>query len=206
MKRKFAILLVLVLALSACAFSLAACDEEPEEVDRFALYGIDRLITEYEYSYVRIDEWNEGEEAWQDMMPRYDLEDLYYIQHYVGDDPYALEMRSFIETVGGQIRVGMEETDFSGELGEIPSALVPESSGRASLKLNPLTEQSEMMANISNPISLEHNGPSTVNPTLDAVWLKIWFSNIEIEGRMCRFRIWYAADCDCTIRGDSIVK
>ena len=141
MKKKFAILLVLVLALSACAFSLAACDKEPEEVDRFALYGIDRLITEYEYSYVRIDEWNEGEEAWQDMMPRYDLEDLYYIQHYVGDDPYALEMRSFIETVGGQIRVGMEETDFSGELGEMPSDLMPLGDGEAYLELQPATEQ-----------------------------------------------------------------
>lgn len=205
MKKKFAILLVLVLALSACVFSLAACDEAPEEVDRFALYGIDRLVTEYEYYYTDIEWWNEEYNGWYDVASFDALKTLYDIQHYIGDNPYVLEMQEFIKTVGGQIRVGMEETDFSGELGEIPSELVPESSGRASLKLSPSTEQSEMMVNIFDTFDLEHNGPSTVNPTLDAVWLKIWFSNIEIEGRMCRFRIWYAADCDCTIRGDSIV-
>lgn len=205
MKKKFAILLVLVLVLSVCVFSLAACDEEPEEVDRFALYGIDRLVTEYEYYYTDIEWWNEEYNGWYDVASFDALKTLYDIRHYIGDNPYVLEMQEFIKTVGGQIRVGMEETDFSGELGEIPSELVPESSGRASLKLSPSTEQSEMMVNIFDTFDLEHNGPSTVNPTLDAVWLKIWFSNIEIEGRMCRFRIWYAADCDCTIRGDSIV-
>lgn len=196
MKRKFAILLVLVLALSACAFSLAACDEEPEEVDRFALYGIDRLITEYEYSYVRIDEWNEGEEAWQDMMPRYDLEDLYYIQHYVGDDPYALEMRSFIETVGGQIRVGMEETDFSGELGEMPSDLMPLGDGEAYLELQPATEQESEIPFGYVMIYIYHNITPQNHPTLDIISLTLWHRK-EIDGRMCRFEIVYCAECDC---------
>ena len=196
MKRKFAILLVLVLALSACVFSLAACDEEPEEVDRFALYGIDRLIAEYEYSYVRIDEWNEGEEAWQDMMPRYDLEDLYYIQHYVGDDPYALEMRSFIETVGGQIRVGMEETDFSGKPGTMPSELIPEGGGRAELRLYPTAEQEEEMPFQYSGIDIYHILPPQYDPTWDMINLTLWHRK-EIDGKMCRFEIVYYAECDC---------
>ena len=196
MKKKFAILLVLLLVLSVCAFSLAACDEEPEEVDRFALYGIDRLIAEYEYSYVRIDEWDEGEEAWQDMMPRYDLEDLDYIRHYVGDDPYALEMRAFIETVGGQIRVGMEETDFSGRLGAISSELVILGDGEAYLELHPTAEQENEIPFGYKAIYIYHNITPQNHPTLDIISLTLWHRK-EIDGKICRFELVYCAECDC---------
>ena len=196
MKRKFAILLVLVLALSACAFSLAACDEEPEEVDRFALYGIDRLITEYEYYYTDIEWWNEEYNGWYDVASFDALKTLYDIQHYIGDNPYVLEMQEFIKTVGGQIRVGMEETDFSGELGEMPSDLMPLGDGEAYLELQPATEQESEIPFGYEMIYIYHNITPQNHPTLDIISLTLWHRK-EIDGRMCRFEIVYCAECDC---------
>lgn len=196
MKKKFAILLVLVLILSACAFSLAACDEEPEEVDRFELYGIDRLIAEYEYSYTNIEWWNEEYNGWYDVASFDALKTLYDIQHYVGDNTYVLEMQEFIKTVGGQIRVGMEETDFSGRLEEMPSELVTLGDGEAYLELHPTTEQESEIPFGYEMIYIYHNITPQNHPTLDIISLTLWHRK-EIDGKMCRFEIVYCAECDC---------
>lgn len=97
MKRKFAILLVLVLALSACAFSLAACDEEGKtnEISDFERFNGWRYLTEYTYSYTSLFEWDEEYEKWDAMYIRWDDEsgtdDLrgydYLINYNDGDFP-----------------------------------------------------------------------------------------------------------------------
>lgn len=50
MKKKFALLLVLLFIISACVFSLAACDKEPDDFEKYELY---RYLTDYRFVALR---------------------------------------------------------------------------------------------------------------------------------------------------------
>ena len=51
MKKKFALLLVSVLIISACVFSLAACDKEPDDFEKYELY---RYLTDYRFVSITV--------------------------------------------------------------------------------------------------------------------------------------------------------
>ena len=139
MKRKFAILLVLVLALSACSFSLAACDEEGKtnEISDFERFNGWRYLTEYTYSYTSLFEWDEEHEKWDAMYTWWDEDSMYestddlkgydYLINYNdGDFPNEkwnalfLQGKSWMKSFGETLTLSREELEFSGTLGSMP--------------------------------------------------------------------------------------
>lgn len=132
MKRKFAILLVLVLVLSVCAFSLAACDKEPDDFEKYELY---KYLTDYQFVSITAYE-KDGEtykESWD--YNSYLQEDGFKTSYdnIVGyrDGDYGgiynemlLKARAALLQLGETITVRRNETEFSGTLGKTASELI----------------------------------------------------------------------------------
>ena len=87
MKKRFALLLVSVLIISACAFSLVACDKEEEE-DLFEKYDMVRFTATYDYLRANIDIWDEDRGMYRDLPYPYEqlVTDGDYILHYKDGD------------------------------------------------------------------------------------------------------------------------
>lgn len=132
MKRKFAILLVLVLVLSVCAFSLAACDKEPDDFEKYELY---KYLTDYQF--VSITVYEKDGETYKDSgnYNSYLQEDGFKTSYdnIVGyrDGDYGgiynemlLKARAALLQLGETITVRRNETEFSGTLGKTASELI----------------------------------------------------------------------------------
>lgn len=132
MKRKFAILLVLVLVLSVCAFSLAACDKEPDDFEKYELY---KYLTDYQF--VSITVYEKDGETYKDSgnYNSYLQEDGFKTSYdnIVGyrDGDYGgiynemlLKARAVLLQLGETITVRRNETEFSGTLGKTASELI----------------------------------------------------------------------------------
>lgn len=132
MKKKFAILLVLVLALSVCAFSLAACDEEPDDFEKYELY---KYLTDYQF--VSITAYEKDGETYKDysrcntflqekgFKTSYDNIVGYRDGDYGGTyNEMLLKARAVLLQLGETITVRRNETEFSGTLGKTASELI----------------------------------------------------------------------------------
>ena len=132
MKKKFAILLVLVLTLSACVFSLAACDEEPDDFEKYELY---KYLTDYQFVSITVYE-KDGEtykESWDynsylqedGFKTSYDNIVGYRDGDYGGTyNEMLLKARAVLLQLGETITVRRNETEFSGTLGKTASELI----------------------------------------------------------------------------------
>lgn len=132
MKRKFAILLVLVLALSACAFSLAACDKEPDDFEKYELY---KYLTDYQF--ISITAYEKDGETYKEysrcntflqekgFKTSYDNIVGYRDGDYGGTyNEMLLKARAALLQLGETITVRRNETEFSGTLGKTASELI----------------------------------------------------------------------------------
>ena len=120
MKKKFALLLVLLFIISACAFSLAACDKEPDDFEKYELYyekdgetyknsgdyNASLQSHGYKSSYDNIVDYRDGDNG----------EGIY--------NEMLLQARDALLQLGEIITVRRNETEFSGTLGKTVSELV----------------------------------------------------------------------------------
>ena len=133
MKKKFALLLVSVLIISACVFSLAACDKEPDDFEKYELY---RYLTDYRFVSITVYE-KDGETYKNSGDYNASLQSHGYKSSYDnivdyrdgdnGDGIYnemLLQARDALLQLGEIITIRRSETEFSGTLGKTVSELV----------------------------------------------------------------------------------
>ena len=133
MKKKFALLLVSVLIISACVFSLAACDKEPDDFEKYELY---RYLTDYQFVSIAVYE-KDGETYKNSGDYNASLQSHGYKSSYDnivdyrdgdnGDGIYnemLLQARDALLQLGEIITIKRSETEFSGTLGKTVSELV----------------------------------------------------------------------------------
>lgn len=133
MKKKFALLLVSVLIVSACVFSLAACDKEPDDFEKYELY---RYLTDYRFVSITVYEKdgetykNSGDYNASLQSHGYKVSYDNIVDYRDGDNGYGiynemlLQARDALLQLGEIITVRRNETEFSGTLGKTVSELV----------------------------------------------------------------------------------
>lgn len=133
MKKKFALLLVSVLIISACVFSLAACDKEPDNFEKYELY---RYLTDYRFVSITVYEKdgetykNSGDYNASLQSHGYKVSYDNIVDYRDGDNGYGiynemlLQARDALLQLGEIITVRRNETEFSGTLGKTVSELV----------------------------------------------------------------------------------
>ena len=133
MKKKFALLLVLLFIISACVFSLAACDKEPDDFEKYELY---RYLTDYRF--VSITDYEKDGETYKNSgdynasLQSHGYKSSYdnivdYRDGDNGDGIYnemLLQARDALLQLGEIITIRRSETEFSGTLGKTVSELV----------------------------------------------------------------------------------
>ena len=207
MKKKFALLLVSVLIVSACVFSLAACDKEEEE-DLFEKYDMVRFTTTYDYLRANIDIWDEERGRYIDLQYPYEqlVTDGDYILNYKDGDKGSdrlngalLAARYALEQIGPTMTVQRYETNFSGTLGTIASDMIADEPyyGHVILKLKP-TEQQKI--EFSDPdVTLKRN-EFELNQYKNNITVKLIFSDITYYDWNYRIGLWFSAESRPAIR------
>ena len=201
MKKKFAILLVLVLALSACAFSLAACDEE-EQVDEFERYNMAKYLETYTYKRVQVEQKLNG--TFRNFPDQYfisdQINDWNFMMSY-SDTPanmfneIYLVLQDCLKKIGRTITIERERTIFSGTIGEFPSAMISHQTiDHMELKLD-LTEAGEVDIpfDVKDEITVEWYAKEINDQPVyshdEMVCTVIYTNPVEIEGEIYRFCI-----------------
>ena len=201
MKKKFVILLVLVLVLSVCAFSLAACDEE-EQVDEFERYNMAKYLETYTYKRVQVEQKLNG--TFSNFSRQWLIEDKVsdwnFIMSY-SDTPanmfneIYLVLQDCLEKIGRTITVERERTIFSGSMGEFPSVMVSHQAiDHMGLKLD-LTEAGEVDIpfDADDEITVEWYAKEINDQPVyshdEMVCTVIYTNPVEIEGEIYRFCI-----------------
>ena len=200
MKKKFALLLVSVLIISACAFSLAACDKEP--VDEFEQYNMAKYLTTYTYKRVQVEQKINGRfqdcsdqhfiseqiNDWDFMMSYTDTPDRICNQIY-------LALQDCLEKIGRTITIERERTIFSGSIGEFPSEMISHQTiGHMGLKLDTTAQvATDIPFDAEEEIMVEWYGRKISDqPVYDhdeAVCTIIYTDPVEIDAEIYRFCI-----------------
>ena len=201
MKKKFALLLVSVLIVSACVFSLAACDEE-EQVDEFERYKMAQYLETYTYKRVQVEQKLNG--TFRNSPDQYlisdQINDWNFMMSY-SDTPanmfneIYLVLQDCLEKIGRTITIERERTIFSGSMGEFSSEMISHQTiGHMGLKLDttavvatdiPFDAEEEIMVEwygrkISDQPVYDHD---------EAVCTIIYTDPVEIDGEIYRFCI-----------------
>lgn len=133
MKKKFALLLVSVLIISACVFSLVACDKEPDDFEKYELY---RYLTDYRFVSITVYEKdgetykNSGDYNASLQSHGYKVSYDNIVDYRDGDNGYGiynemlLQARDALLQLGEIITARRNETEFSGTLGKTVSEMV----------------------------------------------------------------------------------
>ena len=174
MMKKIAIMLVLILTVTVCVFSLAGCDEEendPEqkEFSKFELYHGERYLKEYTYDYTQLYEYDEKYEKyrrvdtnWDDVytVNTDDLRGYDYLRYYKDGQYYKsdawnaifLKGKEYIRAIGETITISMTDMTFDGTLGVIPIEFYDMTVGVANLKfaLGDEEEENLFIVNLGN--------------------------------------------------------
>lgn len=200
MKKKFALLLVSVLIISACVFSLVACDKEP--VDEFEQYNMAKYLTTYTYKRVQVEQKLNG--TFRNFLDQYlisdQINDWNFMMSY-SDTPanmfneIYLVLQNCLEKIGRKITIERERTIFSGSMGEFSSEMISHQTiGHMGLKLD-LTEAGEVDIpfDADDEITVEWYGRKISDqPVYDhdeAVCTIIYTDPVEIDGEIYRFCI-----------------
>lgn len=157
MKKKFALLLVSVLIISACVFSLVACDnaDKTEEISDFEHYHGEVYLSTYHLNgIVDVQEWYEDREMWfsitaDEMMWLFDQDIWNYRDDGSGKflNAMAVAAKDFARQIGRSITVTMDETTF-GEgigIGAVRSEFSIDSVNGGNVKLYPTDEQKALV-------------------------------------------------------------
>ena len=218
MKKKFALLLVSVLIISACVFSLVACDnaDKTEEISDFERFNGWRYLTEYTYSYTSLFEWDEEYEKWDAMYIRWDDEsgtdDLrgydYLINYNDGDFPNEkwnalfLQGKSWMKSFGETVTLSREELGFSGTLGSMPIKSM-EFIGfmNVDIELSPSEEQMAEADLYYYSFEAKYFAGTSHEQVPPVVQLVFVTRSVEIDGQLYSAQFEYSAPAN-TIRED----
>ena len=214
MMKKIAIMLVLILTVTVCVFSLAGCDEEendPEqkEFTKFELYHGDRYLKEYTYSYIQLyvyDEeyetyrgvttwWDEGSNhASTDDLRGYDYLLNYRNGKYDNEEWNAifLKGKEYIKAIGETVTINMNDITVDGTLGTVPSYFRDTmSTGHVEFRFD-LPDEEESKLFISNvSIEVYYHAPS--EKSKGSFVLDFWSKSTEIAGKKYQMNFFYQA-------------
>lgn len=199
MKKKIFVAMLTALMLCACVISFVACGKEgEEEISDFERYRTDKFIETYTYLRTETEEWRDT--YWKDEITDPILEDLYEIKNYKGPNKRIYAVQEFIELLGDKIVVSLNETNFTGTLGKMPSELIPYYSFISYLKLNP-DETQKANITFDTPLYMQYHNPTQMHPLQNNVQIYIFFEE-EIDGTPYRFKLVY--DGYCTALADEL--
>lgn len=192
MKKKIFVAMLTALMLCACVISFVACGKEgEEEISDFERYRTDKFIETYSYLRTETEEWRDT--YWKDEITDPILEDLYEIKNYKGPNKRIYAVQEFIELLGDKIVVSLNETNFTGTLGKMPSELIPYYSFISYLKLNP-DETQKANITFDTPLYMQYHNPTQMHPLQNNVQIYIFFEE-EIDGTPYRFKLVYDGYC-----------
>ena len=221
MKKKFALLLVSVLIVSACVFSLAACGnaDKTEEISDFERFNGWRFLTEYTYSYTSLFEWDEEYETWRGLVTWWDDESMtasvddlrgydYLINYDDGDFPNKmwnaifLQGKSWMKSFGETITLSREAIEFSGTLGSIPIKSM-EFTGfmNSDIELSPSEEQMAEADLYYYSFETKYFAGTSHEQVPPVVQLVFVTRSVEIDGQLYSAQFEYSAPAN-TIRED----
>ena len=180
------------LMLCACLISFVACGKQgEEEISDFERYRTDKFIETYSYLRTETEEWRDT--YWKDEITDPILEDLYEIKNYKGPNKRIYAVQEFIKLLGDKIVVSLNETNFTGTLGKMPSELIPYYSFISYLKLNP-DETQKASITFDTPLYMQYHNPTQMHPLQNNVQIYVYFEE-EIDGRRYRFKLVYDGYC-----------
>ncbi|MFR5833865.1 MAG: hypothetical protein ACLUE6_08055 [Acutalibacteraceae bacterium] len=192
MKKKIFVAMLTALMLCACVISFVACGKEgEEEISDFERYRTDKFIETYTYLRTETEEWRDT--YWKDEITDPILEDLYEIKNYKGPNKRIYAVQEFIELLGDKIVVSLNETNFTGTLGKMPSELIPYYSFISYLKLNP-DETQKANITFNTPLYMQYHNPTQTHPLQNNVQIYVYFEE-EIDSRRYRFKLVYDGYC-----------
>lgn len=194
MKKKIFVAMLTALMLCACVISFVACGKEgEEEISDFERYRTDKFIETYSYLRTETDIWNEVWEHWDDEAIDPILENLCEIKNYKGENKRIYAVQEFIKLLGDKIVVSLNETNFTGTLGKMPSELIPYYSFISYLKLNP-DETQKASITFDTPLYMQYHNPTQMHPLQNNVQIYIFFEE-EVNGTLYRFKLVYDGYC-----------
>ena len=192
MKKKIFVAMLTALMLCACVISFVACGKEgEEEISDFERYRTDKFIETYSYLRTETEEWRDT--YWKDEITDPILEDLYEIKNYKGPNKRIYAVQEFIKLLGDKIVVSLNETNFTGTLGKMPSELIPYYSFISYLKLNP-DEKQKASITFDTPLYMQYHNPTQMHPLQNNVQIYIFFEE-EVNGTLYRFKLVYDGYC-----------
>lgn len=199
MKKKIFVAMLTALMLCACLISFVACGKQgEEEISDFERYRTDKFIETYTYLRTETEEWRDT--YWKDEITDPILEDLYEIKNYKGPNKRIYAVQEFIELLGDKIVVSLNETNFTGTLGKMPSELITDDFFISYLKLNP-DEAQKASITFDTPLYMQYHNPTQMHPLRNKVQIYIFFEE-EIDGTPYRFKLVY--DGYCTALADEL--
>lgn len=192
MKKKIFVAMLTALMLCACVISFVACGKEgEEEISDFERYRTDKFIETYSYLRTETDIWSDT--YWQDQETHPVLEDLYELKHYTGENQKIYAVQKFVELLGDKIIVSLNETNFTGTLGKMPSELITVDFFISCLKLKP-DETQKASITFDTPLYMQYHNPTQMHPLQNNVQIYIFFEE-EIDGTPYRFKLVYDGYC-----------
>lgn len=192
MKKKIFVAMLTALMLCACVISFVACGKEgEEEISDFERYRTDKFIETYTYLRTETEEWRDT--YWKDEITDPILEDLYEIKNYKGPNKRIYAVQEFIELLGDKIVVSLNETNFTGTLGKMPSELITDDFFIPYLKLNP-DEAQKASITFDTPLYMQYHNPTQMHPLQNNVQIYIFFEE-EVNGTLYRFKLVYDGYC-----------
>ena len=192
MKKKIFVAMLTALMLCACVISFVACGKEgEEEISDFERYRTDKFIETYSYLRTETEEWRDT--YWKDEITDPILEDLYEIKNYKGPNKRIYAVQEFFKLLGDKIVVSLNETNFTGTLGKMPSELITDDFFISYLKLNP-DEAQKASITFDTPLYMQYHNPTQMHPLRNKVQIYIFFEE-EIDGTPYRFKLVYDAYC-----------
>lgn len=193
MKKKIFVAMLTALMLCACVISFVACGKQgEEEISDFERYRTDKFIETYSYMRTETEEWRDT--YWKDEITDPILEDLYEIKKYKGPNKRIYAVQEFIELLGDKIVVSLNETNFTGTLGKMPSELITDDFFISYLKLNP-DEAQKASITFDTPLYMQYHNPTQMHPLRNKVQIYIFFEE-EVNGTLYRFKLVYDAYCN----------
>lgn len=212
MKKKFALLLVSVLIISACVFSLAACDkaDKTEEISDFERNHGERYLKTYEYYYTALYEQNENG-TWHGVVTRWDDESMtasvddlrgydYLINYDDGDFPNEmwnaifLQGKEYVQGIGKSMTLSRNNITFGGTLGTYPieftEMIIP---GDVELKII-LTEEEQETLFFDAYVNIDYYRPTERSD--GSFMLSFQVKSVEILGTRYDMIFYYIADLE----------
>lgn len=210
MKKKIALIFILIFVFSTCAFLLASCNDGEKVISDFERNHGERYLKEYTYYETALYEYDEEDEKywpvytwWNEDSLTASTDDLrgydYLINYEDGDyanekwNAIFLQGKEFVQELGRSIKVSLNDMSFSGTLEAIPldfnDMRIP---GHAYINLVLTGETYQNLFIASDSISITYTRPTAKND--GSFILSFWTKPTVIAGKKYQMNFNYWAD------------